>query len=124
LIQALVNLKVRKTLLPGLLQLENALRIDIVANHGKSILKFQVQCFAEDIPFQIVPVNYWQMTHWKYLPAAQIGSFALLGRLRIYGGMRFQMKLMLQQRCGTEMGMVRGKPINRSTSPLDYFHCW
>jgi hypothetical protein len=50
-------------LLRELLKPESALRIDIAMNLGALILKFQVQCFAEDIQFPMMHVTYSQMIH-------------------------------------------------------------
>jgi predicted ATPase with chaperone activity len=78
----------------------------------------------EDIQFPMMHVNYSQMIHSKSQHVAQIESFALLGRLLICVDMTFQMKPMWLQHLCIEMAMVHGKPVNRSASPTNHFHCW
>jgi hypothetical protein len=111
-------------LLRELLKLENVQLIDIAMSRGTLILKSPGQCCAEDIPFPIARVNYSQMIHSKSQQEAQIESFALLGRLLICEDMKFQTKPTLHPHSCTEMEMVHGKPVNRSTSSTNHFHCW
>jgi hypothetical protein len=73
---------------------ENVLHIDIAMILGRSILKYPVQCFAEDIQFPIMHASYLQMIHLKFQHVAPIESFALLGRLLICEDMTYPMKLM------------------------------